>query len=370
MPDNQDLPYRIAFASLRSLTPALANEILALTGSEKAFFEASATSLGAIMSRRNRLFDQDYRNGLLERARRECDFIASYNIRPVYFTDADYPRRLTEIPDAPLMIYTLGNCDLNSRYVISIVGTRHVTPYGADFIRDCVVDFASTLAEPPVIVSGLAYGADSTAHVAALQNKLPTVGVLAHGLNTIYPAAHRQLATDIIHQGGMLLTDYLSSEQIHKGNFLARNRIIAGLADCTIVAESADRGGALVTARLAGDYSRDVFALPGRTSDRYSRGCNSLIASNMAMLVSCAADVTQAMRWAVREPEPQTPSLFPELTPEEEAIMEFLTQKPDSQVNTISVQLDIPAGKLMSILIDMEFRNLVRLFPGGKYRTA
>ncbi|MDE6383702.1 MAG: DNA-processing protein DprA [Paramuribaculum sp.] len=365
-----DLLYKIAFASLRSIAPAPARDILALTGSEQGFFETPASTLSAVMSRRSRLFDEDYRRTLLEKARRECDFIASYNIRPIYFTDPEYPQRLLEIPDAPLMIYTLGECDLNRSHMISIVGTRHLTPYGADFINRCVADLAQMLAEPPVIVSGLAYGADVTAHQAAISNSLPTIGVLAHGLNTIYPAAHRQIAAEMVRGGGMLLTDYTSAENIHRGNFLARNRIVAGLTDCTIVAESATKGGALVTARLAGDYSRDVFALPGRTSDRFSQGCNGLIASNMAQLVTSAEDIIKAMRWPIKPVEATTGSLFPELTEQEQAILDFLNEKPDCQLNMISANIGIPVGKLMSILIDMEFRGLVIPYPGGKYRPA
>lgn len=370
MDTQHSLPYRIAFASLRSISCSLARDILALTGSEQAFFETPASALSAMMSHRSRLFDDDYRLTLLERARRECDFISAYHIHPIYFTDDDYPRRLLEIPDAPLMIYTLGACDLNRSHIISVVGTRHMTPYGADFISHLIADLASTLAEPPVIVSGLAYGADAAAHRAALQSGLPTIGVLAHGLNTIYPAAHRSLATNMIRSGGMLLTDYLSSEPIHRGNFLARNRIVAGLADCTIVAESAIKGGALVTARLAADYSRDVFALPGRTSDTYSQGCNNLIASCTAALVTDAADIIRAMRWTVKPTEPTTGELFPQLSDQEQAIVDYLNTSPDSQINTISVALGIPVGKLMSVLIDMEFRGLVLPYPGGKYRLA
>lgn len=370
MDSDPSLPYRIAFASLRSITSRMAHDILALTGSEEAFFGASARALGALMSHRSRWFDSDYRSQLLERARRECDFIATYHIRPLYFTDPDYPQRLLEIPDAPLMVYMLGDCDLNHSHMISVVGTRHLTPYGADFISRLIADLADTLSEPPVIVSGLAYGADAAAHKAALSKGLSTVGVLAHGLNTIYPAAHRSLASEMIKSGGAVLTDYLSSEPVHRGNFLARNRIVAGLADCTIVAESAVKGGAMVTARLASDYSRDVFALPGRTSDIYSQGCNALITSNTASLVSNADDVIRAMRWSAKPTRGTTPPLFSELTQQEQAILQYLTDCPDAQLNNIAVTLDIPVGKLMSTLIDMEFRGLVLPYPGGKYRPA
>lgn len=237
-----------------------------------------------------------------------------------------------------------------------------------DFVERFINELATLLPEKPVIVSGLAYGIDICAHKAALKCGLPTVGVLAHGLNTLYPSQHRSVAVEMVRNQGMLLTDYRSSTPVHKGNFLARNRIVAGLSDALVVVESASKGGALVTARLASGYNRDVFALPGRISDRYSAGCNSLIASHMAALVTSASDFCSQMRWPVAEADDAMPSLFPEVTPEEEAVMAVLTARGEATLADLSSRIDLPVARLMSMLIDMEFRALIISIPGGRYR--
>lgn len=367
MDDN--LTSRIAFSSFRSLSPELAGAILSRIGSEEEFFSLSESQLSAVMGFSNRLFSSRVRDEALAKARTETAFVESNAIRPVYFRDPGYPQRLLQCDDAPLMLYMLGDCDLNSRRVISVVGTRHATAYGNDFTSRFVEELAALLPEKPVIVSGLAYGIDIAAHRAALKAGLPTVAVLAHGLSTIYPPAHRPTAVEMLRSGGALLTDYPSSAAIHKGNFLARNRIVAGLADALIVAESAEKGGALVTARLAAGYNRDVFALPGRTSDRYSAGCNALIADHVAGLLTSARDFAAQMRWPVSEAAPEQPSLFDAcLAPEEQAVINLLTDRGEATINDFTARIDIPAPRLMAMLIDLEFRSLILAIPGGRYR--
>lgn len=363
-----ELTYRVAFASLRSLTPALATSILDRAGSEKNFFAFSESQLSAMMGFTNRLFKSSTRSEALEAASAEVRFISENSLSAFYFRDPEYPQRLLECDDAPLMLYGLGDCDLNRMHFVSIVGTRHATAYGVDFVNRLVSDLASLLPEKPVIVSGLAYGIDIAAHRAALNAGLPTIGVLAHGLNTIYPAQHRQSAVEMIRNGGMLLTDYPSSAQVHKGNFLARNRIIAGMSDALIVAESASKGGALVTARLASGYNRDVFALPGRTSDRYSAGCNSLIAGNVAALITSAEDLCKQLGWQTTDEKQEAPSLFPALSPDEEAVIDVMTSRGEVTLPELSSRIDIPVPRLMAMLIDMEFRSLIMNIPGGRYR--
>ncbi len=370
MTGEDPLTLRVAFASLRGLTPRLAGEILARIGGEEEFFSFTASRLTAVIGFGNRLFSDSVRSKALEEARRETEFIVRNNIRPLYFTDPGYPRRLLQCDDAPLMVYTLGDCDLNGSRFVGIVGTRHATPYGDRFVEDLVSTLATTLDEKPVIVSGLAYGIDIAAHKAALAAGVPTIGVLAHGLNTIYPAMHRDTAARMVRAGGMLLTDYRSADAIHRGNFLARNRIVAGLCDCLVVAESDTKGGAMVTARLAAAYSRDVFALPGRVSDRFSRGCNKLISDCVAQLVASPDDLIESMRWPVKKPEGTQTSLFPELSPEEQAVIDLLAQKSEATLNDISASIDIPVPRLMGLLIDMEFRRLLLAIPGGRYRPA
>lgn len=221
-----------------------------------------------------------------------------------------------------------------------------------------------------VIVSGLAYGIDIAAHRAALHCGVPTVAVLAHGLNTIYPASHRSTAADIVRSGGMLLTDYMSQDALHKGNFVARNRIVAGLCDCTVVAESAIKGGALITAGIASAYHRDVAALPGKTSDRFSQGCNKLIADNTAALISDADSLIAMMGWQSRQQEGDQATIPLILSPEEEAVIGYLTEKGEGDINTIGVTLNLPMHKLLPLLVDMEFKSLILTYPGGKYRLA
>ena len=369
--ENDQLIRRIAFASMRGMNRLMAEELLARTGDEMRFFDMTESQLSSVMMTRSRLFSDDYRRRVLERARREADFLASTpSVRPLYFTDADYPKRLAVADDAPLMLYSCGNADLNRGRMVSVVGTRHATPYGVDFVNHLVADLAEMMQDPLTVVSGLAFGIDAAAHSASLKNKVPTVGVLAHGLHMIYPAQHRSLAADMVRNGGGLLTEFGSSDAIHKGNFVARNRIVAAMSDLTIVAESAKKGGALITARLAYDYGRDVAALPGRSSDRYSSGCNALIANNMAALIESAEDVLKLMGWPEAEVVEQQPSLFVELGDDEQKIVDFLTEKGAGTINQLSVATNINVGKIMSILIDMEFKGLVLNFPGGKYRLA
>lgn len=361
---------RIAFASLRGINRVMAEQILSHIGDEQRFFDATESQLSAVMGLKSKLFDEAYRKSLIERGKREADFILSSGVRPLYFTDKDYPQRLADADDAPLMLFSLGNADLNHGRVISIVGTRHATPYGVDFVNRLIADLSSEMAEPLTVVSGLAFGIDAAAHSASLKLQVPTVGVLAHGLSTIYPAQHRQMAADMVRSGGGLLTEYASFDPIHKGNFVARNRIVAGLCDCIVVAESAEKGGALITAGIASDYNRDVFALPGRVSDRYSAGCNALISKNIASLVRDASDIVNAMNWPVKDSQPKQLTLFADLSPEEQSVVDYLTTHGEGQLNQLSIALNQNVGRTMSLLIDMEFKGLLLTYPGGKYRLA
>lgn len=369
MADSQSLKLRIAFSSLRGLTVALAREILARVGDEQRFFDMSERQLSAVMGCKSRLFDNALRRDALALGEREADFLAAGNVRPLYFTDSDYPARLDGCDDAPVMLYALGDTNFNGSRVVSIVGTRHATPYGLSFIRDFVSELKAQV-DDLVVVSGLAYGIDVAAHREALACGVPTVGVLAHGLTTIYPAVHRNVAVDMTRNGGMLLTEYRSDAPVHKGNFLARNRIVAGLCDALVVVESARKGGALVTARIASGYDRDVFAVPGRTGDIYSQGCNRLIIDNTAAMITSASDLIDAMRWPRREVEGEQLDLPIDLTPEQKAVVDYLTLHDDAVINRMSVDLDRPIAKLMALLVDMEFSGLIINLPGGRYRLA
>lgn len=369
---DENVKYRIAFSRIKGINRAIAERILERVNSEEIFFTLPARDLAARLPELpSALAADSYRRSLLDTALTEIDFITRSRVRAIYFTDDTYPARLAECEDAPLLLYALGDTDLNASRIISIVGTRRATPYGISFVESLVSDLAVKLGPDTVIVSGLAYGIDVAAHRAALKAGLPTIGTLAHGLNTLYPAAHRSIAADMLHNRGMLLTEYASQDALHRGNFIARNRIVAGLADCVVVAESAERGGALATASLAMSYSRDVMALPGRISDTYSRGCNALIARNQAALITCADDLLSVMGWeALRAPDEAVQPELPLLSPEEESIITYLHTNGEGTLNQMCVDLSIPVSRLMAILMSLEFGGHIITYPGGKYRPA
>ncbi|MCX4331593.1 MAG: DNA-processing protein DprA [Muribaculaceae bacterium] len=366
------LQYQIAFSAIRGMNLTLGRELLSLVGSEREFFALSETRLRYLTQSNTRIhiYSDEYRARILAEAAAEAIFIESNNIDAIYFTDPGYPRRLLECDDAPLMLYGCGNLDLNSYRMIGIVGTRHATPVGLDFTRRLVAELAEKVSNI-VIVSGLAYGIDIAAHRAALGSNVPTIGVMATGLNTIYPAEHRTTAMEIASRGGALLTEYGHITPIHKANFVARNRIVAGLCDCVVVVESAEKGGALITANLAVGYNRDVFAMPGRVTDTYSAGCNRLIAGNMAMLIRDAEDLCRAMRWPMRKASRElSPALPIELNTDESKIVNYLEQTPDASLAQLTAATGFAVGKLMSLLIDMEFRGMVLALPGGRYQKV
>lgn len=368
MLDTNTLQYRIAFASLRGMGYDLAQKILSVIPTEKDFFDIPEKELQNLLQSKVKMTERDYRLAHLEKAREEVDFVTRNDIGITYFTDNNYPTRLAHAQDAPILLFSKGNCDLNASHIISIVGTRHATAYGKAFCSKFVAELKA-LVDDVVIVSGLAYGVDIYAHRAALANGVPTIGVLAHGLNTIYPATHRKDAVNMIHSGGALLTDYMSSDKIHPGNFVARNRIVAGLADCTLVVESAEKGGSLITAGIATSYNRDVFALPGRANDTYSAGCNKLIRNNAASLITSAQDLVSAMRWETHH-ETQIGrqlQMFPDITPEEQPIIDYLREHNETHINVLCNALGIPMSQLMSTLIDLEFKSMITSLPGAKY---
>lgn len=367
---DEQLRYRIALASVKGINRLLAETFIGLTGDVAAFFTLSQQELSQLTGWNSSLFSEVERGKALLSASREVAFIRKNNITPLFFTDADYPQRLLECDDAPLMLYYKGNTSLQASRVVSIVGTRHATPYGKNFVETLVRDLATAFPDM-LIVSGLAYGIDIAAHRAALRCGLPTVGVLAHGLNTLYPAQHRNTAVEMLQHGG-LLTEYTSAQATHRGFFLARNRIVAGVADALVVVESGVKGGSLFTATIAGDYHRDVFALPGRVGDISSMGCNNLIRQNKAALLTCADDLIEAMGWGKTIEKPRQTTLVTErdfaLLPDEQRIMQYLSDNGEGQINRMAVELDVPIAALSAMLVELEFKGCVAAFPGGVYR--
>ena len=306
----------------------------------------------------------------MERAKAEQEFIEEKGIRAICLGDDDYPYRLSECDDAPPVIYTLGNANLNAQHIVSVVGTRRATEYGKDLCSSLVSDLARLL-PGTLIVSGLAYGIDVCAHRAAIKCGLPTLGVLAHGLDRIYPSSHRSVAKEMLKDGG-LLSEYMSKTEPFRSNFLQRNRIVAGLADATVVVESPSHGGSLVTSSIAQSYARDCFAFPGRVNDQFSIGCNELIARNSAALITSAHDLIEAMNWssAVKGNAPVEQELFPQLSQPEQVLLDLLRVHSEGlQINQIVIALDISVSKIMPVLFELEMKNLIRAVAGGKYRA-
>lgn len=305
-------------------------------------------------------------------AEKEYHFIQSKNISCLGYKDEDYPSRLRECDDAPLYLFYKGHANLNSLRIIGVVGTRHITEYGKDLCLRFVNDLKE-LCPHTIIVSGLAYGVDIHAHQAALQNGMETIGVLAHGLDRIYPSVHRNSAAKMIDQGG-LLTEFISGTNPDKQNFVSRNRIVAGMCDATIVVESAKKGGALITAELAESYHRDCFAFPGRTNDPYSEGCNNLIRENKAILINNAEDFVKSMCWETNtkaRPKEIQRDLFPDLTTDEQILVDLLLKNPNGmQINTMIVESNIAIQKINVLLFELEMKGIVRALAGGLFKLV
>ena len=307
----------------------------------------------------------------MKRADFELKYMQEHGIRGLTLNDDDYPQRLCECPDAPLVLYYKGNADLNQAKIISIVGTRHITTYGQDLVHRFISDLKK-ICPQMLIVSGLAYGVDIKVHRESLANGYPTVGVLAHGLDTIYPYHHRETAAEMLNHGG-LLTEFMTQTNSDKPNFVRRNRIVAGVADSVILVESAAKGGGLITAEIAQSYDRAVFAFPGNVNAEYSKGCNNLIRDNGAGLISNANDFVRAMGWQDEMQRQQAladgieRNLFPDLSPEEQKIVCLLHETNDLQLNILSVKSSIPIGQLTALLFQLEMKGVVKPLAGGMY---
>ena len=364
--------YAIALTCLTGFSPAIAVQLYRELGSAKAVFDNrkelarvipdSSPRLAKILSN----WDE-----ALQRADTELLFTERYDIDVLTFGDEHYPSRLRECTDAPLVLYYKGQADLNQSYIINIVGTRHCTTYGQDLVRHLLTNL-KTMCPQVLVVSGLAYGIDVCAHTQALSNGFETVGVLAHGLEKIYPTQHRDIAKRMVTQGG-LLTEYMSNSHMDKANFVRRNRIVAGMCDATILVESAAKGGGLITCGIAQDYNRAVFAFPGAVGARYSEGCNNLIRDNGAQLISGADDLVNAMGWQSEAQLQEIKNkgierdLFPDLSDDERLVVQTLDATGDLQLNMLSVKTNIPIGSLTALLFQLEMKGIVRPLAGGCY---
>ncbi|MDB4584204.1 DNA-processing protein DprA [Draconibacterium sp.] len=364
---SENLKYKIALSLIPGIGGVLARNLVAYIGSVEGVFSESLRSMMKIPGIGEYNAKQIRNANVLPEAEKEIEFIQKQGIQAHFYTDEGYPRRLKSCIDSPILIYTKGNMKLDEQRVISIVGTRNATDYGKRVVEDLIKEFSERNYNI-LVVSGLAYGIDIFAHRSALKFGLPTVGVLAHGLDKLYPALHRETANKMQGNGG-LLTDFASETKIDPPNFIKRNRIIAGLADATIVVESAAKGGALVTADIASSYNRDVFAFPGRAGDNYSKGCNQLIRNNGATLLEGIEDLEYFMGWesnligtAVQS------SLFVDLNAEEQQIVDLIQKEGELFIDQISAEIKLPVSKTSTLLLNLEFKNVLDALPGKMYK--
>lgn len=369
----QETLYMMALTQMPSLTLTNLHQLIDELGSATAIYENRKSLKQVMPSASQKTLDVlAAMDSHLARAEQELAFCRKGSLRCLGINDEDYPQRLKDCPDAPVLIYYRGTADLNARHIVSMVGTRQITDYGKDLCHSFVRDLKS-LCPDAVVVSGLAYGVDVHCHRAALEEGLDTVGVLAHGLDQIYPRHHRDTAKQMLSQGG-LITEYMSGTPIDKRNFVQRNRIVAGMADAVIVVESATKGGSLITADIALSYDRQVWAFPGRIHDIHSAGCNRLISSNCASLLTGAEDFCVAMGWADDVQHQQQLSegvqqeLFAEYSEEEQRILRALSKDDSKQINILAVETNIPIGQLSSLLFSLEMKGAVQMLVGGKYK--
>lgn len=361
----EELLFQVALTMIPQIGNAIGRELLEHVGAASDIFKLSRRklelipSVGPIRAQIIKSF-QDF-----ERVEQELKFIEKYNVQTLWLQDAAYPQKLSHCNDAPLMLYFKGNADLNRERIISIVGTRHPSAYGLQLCRDLVTDLND---KNIMIISGLAYGIDIAAHRTCLKTGIPTIGVLGHGLDRIYPQIHLPEAREMLQHGG-LLTDFPSRTEPGRQHFPRRNRIVAGLSSATIVIESGEKGGSMITARLAFDYNRDVFAFPGRVSDPASRGCLQLVQSQKAALVKNAQDILEALGWEDNRLRTYTPqrSIFPSLGNDEVIIFNLLQNHKILHIDDITRESGFNTGKANGILLGLELQSVIRTLPGKMY---
>lgn len=371
---DQETLYMMALTQVPSLSLTNLHLLIDELGSASAIYENRKDLKQVLPSASPKFLDGmgDFCN-YLKRAEEELEFCRKGKIRCLGLNDEDYPQRLKDCNDAPVLLYYRGSANLNSQHIVSMVGTRQITNYGKDLCRSFVRDLKQVCPDA-LVVSGLAYGVDVNCHRAALEQGMETVCVLAHGLDQIYPRHHRETAKQMVDQGG-LLTEYMSNTIIDKRNFVQRNRIVAGVSDAVIVVESATKGGSLITAEIAQSYNRQVWAFPGRVFDTYSSGCNMLIFKNKASLLTNAEDFCLEMGWTddVQHQKQLSEGIQQELfaddySAEEQAVLQALARDDSKQINVLAVETNIAIGELSSLLFSLEMKGAVQSLVGGRYK--
>lgn len=353
-----DLIPLLALLSVDGVGDVTTKRLLSTFGDAASVFKAKPRQLSAVC-RIPQLARRLKSPTLFHRAEKELKFIETHKIKSWFYQDDDYPNNLKHCPDGPVLLFGSGKIDFAGRRLISVVGTRKVTAQGIETCQKLIADLAPL---NPVIVSGLAYGTDIVAHLAALESGLPTIGVVAHGLDMLYPASHKRYLQRISENGG-LMTEFTSGTAPLPENFVRRNRIVAGLSDATVVIESAEKGGSLITAQMAHSYDREVFAVPGRPQDKMSQGCLQLVKADRARLLTTAADLVYHLNWEVK-PKAVQRQLFVDLQPEEKEVRDYLVRSGRQLLDIIAVDCSIPVFKLSAVLLAMELKGAVRPLPG------
>jgi len=360
--------YEIALILTPGIGGVTARSLIAYFGSAEAVFNAKQAQLMMVPGIGIKTAESILRKESFDRAEKELLFAERYKIQILSFNSPGYPHRLKLCYDAPLVLYYKGNADLNASKVISIVGTRKATAYGKELTQKLVEELK---AHNVIVVSGLAHGIDGIAHKACVKEGVPTVGVVGHGLDRIYPAQHRALAEKMLADGG-ILTEFVSGTNPDRENFPKRNRIVAGMADATIIVEASITGGALITAELANSYNRDVFAFPGNINEEYSTGCNHLIKTNRANLITGIKDIEYLLGWTVNQAQerPTQLSLGLTLEPEEKIIVDVLNEKKQLGIDQLSIETQMLQSKLVITLLGLEMQGIVTGLPGKMYKLT
>jgi DNA processing protein len=363
---NADLLHQIALTLIKNIGAVQAKILLDHYENAAAIFGARMSDLekiegiGTVRAKSIKHF-KDY-----TRAEEEIIFIEKYQISPLFITDKKYPQRLLNCYDPPTLLYYKGSADLNASKIVSVVGTRSYTSYGKQFTENLIHELSEIQI---LIVSGLAYGIDTIAHKSAIKNELPTIGVVGHGLDIIYPYENKNLAKEMVNQNGGILTQFTSKTKPDKHHFPIRNRIVAGLADATVIIETSVKGGSMITAEMANGYNRDVFAVPGRVTDAYSAGTNYLIANNKAILLTHAQQLIELMGWEEKKniKIKKQRELFLNLTTEEKIIINILNEKDNVHIDEINIKSGIHSSSVAAAILNLEFQNVIKSLPGKMY---
>jgi DNA processing protein len=362
-----ELLYQLALTLVPNIGDVQAKILVNRFGDASSIFKAKKSALdkiegiGEVRARSIKEFND------FHLAEHELKFIEKYKIKTLFLTDENYPRRLLNCYDSPTLLFYKGTADLNASKILSIVGTRSNTDYGKQFTEKLIKDLSE---QNIVIISGLAHGIDAIAHKAALKNELPTIGVVGHGLDKVYPAENTNLAKDMVKDGGGILSEFFSGTKPDKHNFPLRNRVVAGLSDATVVVETNIKGGSMITAKLADAYNRDVFAVPGRTNDKASSGCNHLIKYNKAILLTDAEELLDVLGWTEKKKErvKQQKELFIELSAEEKQIVQLLQEKETVHIDEINLKSGLSSSAVAAAILNLELQNVVASLPGKMYK--